>query len=275
MGWYPQSLHSAIIASAAGPLFVHTLSLWMARSLTLVFYIKPLGHGYSISGASLAHWPLASLLFFTATPTRASLKGPCGPSGSGCGCWPASPPSALLSVFLSITASWYLAAVACLLLLFVIRQEKAMYSLIGPCRKPLYLELSLGISGTQPHCAQIRQAHAISLRLAISILVEHSTRLIRTECLHQSLALSGPPAPTLAEPVPTDSHVACCAAHPLGFAGSLRHSLSLSMAAWHDCPRRDAARKAFQIRYPHFWSSVLLPSLFWPLHFPASTVYTS
>ena len=173
MGWYPQSLHTALMAlplHAFLPLgLTYTLCLWIARSLTFGFIYKaarawnmsisgalfamlaiglsPILYGYAYEGIveGVHLWPLALWLWMLARRSSIGIA---------------------IGFFLSITASWYLAAVACLLLVFVRRQEKALYSLAG-------LVLALPFVGVffsafpdqSPIDFSIRQAHAIAFDL--------------------------------------------------------------------------------------------------------------
>ena len=171
MGWYPQSLHSAIIALPLQGLFSlelsYTLSLWMARSLTFgLVYKAARAWNYSISGACFGTLAIGLSPLLYGYAYEGIIE--------GTHVWPLglwlwmlarkSPIGIAVGFFLTITASWYLAAVACLLLLFVIRQEKAMYSIIGLLvASPFIWSFLSAFPEHSPIAIQIRQAHAISL----------------------------------------------------------------------------------------------------------------
>ncbi|MEC8378843.1 MAG: hypothetical protein VXZ96_00895 [Myxococcota bacterium] len=171
MGWYPQSLHSAMLGLPLQFFFSiqvsYTLCLWVARSLTFgIFYTAGRAWNMSISGAWLASlaiglspilfgyayegitegvhaWPLGLWFWMLAKRSRIGIG---------------------IGFFLAITASWYLAAASCLILLFVFRQKHVEYSLLGLLgAMPLIWLFFKAFPEPQMIDTSIRQAHSISM----------------------------------------------------------------------------------------------------------------
>ena len=171
LGWFPQSSFSALLGLPLQLVFSipvsYALGLWVARSLSFgLLYKAGRAWDLSVSGACLSSLAigLSPILFGYAYEGIVE----------GVHIWPLgfwlwmlarkSPIGIAPWVFLSIVASWYLAAVACLLFVFVHRQDKAHFSLLGlVAALPLIWLFFDSFPEQQMIDDHVRQAHAISM----------------------------------------------------------------------------------------------------------------